>query len=181
MDEAEFRAWCGAGVALQAYLARRPVDDLQRMVGPWAKSGRRRITVRLVEEACWEYRDRDGAAEGVAVRRCYAGEGPRATGTSKRCAELMLANSSAIIPAIATHNVRTLAAALVAAERHGVAADTFEFQMLFGMAGPVEAALRRMGFVVRDYAPIGELIPGMAYLVRRLLENTSNEGFLRRT
>jgi RHH-type proline utilization regulon transcriptional repressor/proline dehydrogenase/delta 1-pyrroline-5-carboxylate dehydrogenase len=29
------------------------------------------------------------------------------------------------------------------------------------------------------YAPVGELIPGMAYLVRRLLENTSNESFLR--
>ena len=28
------------------------------------------------------------------------------------------------------------------------------------------------------YAPVGELVPGMAYLVRRLLENTSNESFL---
>ncbi|NIO09337.1 MAG: aldehyde dehydrogenase family protein, partial [Deltaproteobacteria bacterium] len=33
---------------------------------------------------------------------------------------------------------------------------------------------------MRVYTPIGELIPGMAYLVRRLLENTSNEGFIRR-
>src|SRR5205823_3557258 len=30
----------------------------------------------------------------------------------------------------------------------------------------------------REYCPVGELLPGMAYLVRRLLENTSNEGFL---
>src|SRR5213079_544727 len=36
-----------------------------------------------------------------------------------------------------------------------------------------------MGYRVREYCPIGELLPGMAYLVRRLLENTSNEGFLR--
>ena len=36
-----------------------------------------------------------------------------------------------------------------------------------------------MGHRVREYCPVGELIPGMAYLVRRLLENTSNEGFLR--
>jgi len=28
---------------------------------------------------------------------------------------------------------------------------------------------------------VGELLPGMSYLVRRLLENTSNEGFLRQT
>jgi RHH-type transcriptional regulator, proline utilization regulon repressor / proline dehydrogenase / delta 1-pyrroline-5-carboxylate dehydrogenase len=30
---------------------------------------------------------------------------------------------------------------------------------------------------MREYCPVGELLPGMAYLVRRLLENTSNEGF----
>ena len=53
--------------------------------------------------------------------------------------------------------------------------------MLYGMAEPVKAAVRRMGYVVREYTPVGELLPGMAYLVRRLLENTSNEGFLRRT
>jgi RHH-type proline utilization regulon transcriptional repressor/proline dehydrogenase/delta 1-pyrroline-5-carboxylate dehydrogenase len=32
---------------------------------------------------------------------------------------------------------------------------------------------------VRVYTPVGELVPGMAYLVRRLLENTSNESFIR--
>jgi len=36
-----------------------------------------------------------------------------------------------------------------------------------------------MGLRVRVYAPIGELVPGMGYLVRRLLENTSNESFVR--
>ena len=47
------------------------------------------------------------------------------------------------------------------------------------MAGPVKRALVEMGYRVREYSPVGELLPGMAYLVRRLLENTSNEGFLR--
>ena len=36
-----------------------------------------------------------------------------------------------------------------------------------------------MNIRVREDAPVGELIPGMAYLVRRLLENTSNESFLK--
>jgi len=52
--------------------------------------------------------------------------------------------------------------------------------MLYGMAEPVKRALKAMGFTVREYAPIGELLPGMAYLVRRLLENASNEGFLQK-
>src|SRR5438093_13389890 len=47
------------------------------------------------------------------------------------------------------------------------------------MAGPIKRALVDMGYRVREYCPVGELLPGMAYLVRRLLENTSNEGFLR--
>src|SRR5947208_5611343 len=51
--------------------------------------------------------------------------------------------------------------------------------MLYGMAEPVQAAIRRLGLRVRVYAPVGELVPGMAYLVRRLLENTSNESFVR--
>ena len=32
---------------------------------------------------------------------------------------------------------------------------------------------------MRVYTPYGQLLPGMAYLVRRLLENTANESFLR--
>ena len=51
--------------------------------------------------------------------------------------------------------------------------------MLYGMAEPMQAAIRRLGLRLRVYAPVGELVPGMAYLVRRLLENTSNESFVR--
>src|SRR5688500_12518481 len=47
------------------------------------------------------------------------------------------------------------------------------------MAEPIHAAVRRLGLRLRVYAPVGELVPGMAYLVRRLLENTSNESFVR--
>ncbi|MGH7957704.1 MAG: proline dehydrogenase family protein, partial [Opitutaceae bacterium] len=53
-----------------------------------------------------------------------------------------------------------------------------EFQALFGMADDLKRALIDGGYRVREYCAIGELLPGMAYLVRRLLENTSNEGFV---
>jgi len=51
--------------------------------------------------------------------------------------------------------------------------------MLYGMAEPMQAAVKRKGLRLRVYAPVGALVPGMAYLVRRLLENTSNESFVR--
>lgn len=177
LDEEEFRGWEGAGIALQAYL-KDTWDDLQRLIG-WAGSRGRRITVRLVKGAYWEYETVTARQKGWPVP--VFGTKSHTDWNFERCAELLLANSSTVTPAIATHNVRSLAAAMVAARRHGVAAHDFEFQMLFGMAEPVKRAVSRMGYMIREYAPVGALIPGMAYLVRRLLENTSNEGFLRRT
>ena len=47
------------------------------------------------------------------------------------------------------------------------------------MADALRDSLRDLGLRVRVYAPIGELLPGIAYLVRRLLENSANTGFLR--
>jgi RHH-type proline utilization regulon transcriptional repressor/proline dehydrogenase/delta 1-pyrroline-5-carboxylate dehydrogenase len=177
LEEEEFRGWSGAGIALQAYL-RETWDDLQRVIG-WTERGGRRITVRLVKGAYWEYEIVTARQKGWPVP-VFTVKG-QTDWNFERCAELMLARSPTIVPALATHNVRSLAAAMVAAERHNVPAESYEFQMLYGMAGPVKAALRRMGQVIREYAPTGELLPGMAYLVRRLLENTSNESFLRRT
>jgi RHH-type proline utilization regulon transcriptional repressor/proline dehydrogenase/delta 1-pyrroline-5-carboxylate dehydrogenase len=82
-------------------------------------------------------------------------------------------------PAIGSHNVRSIAHALALADMEGLAPREIEFQLLYGMADPVKAALRDMGQRVRVYTPYGKLLPGMAYLVRRLLENTANQSFLR--
>ena len=63
----------------------------------------------------------------------------------------------------------------------GVPRDRYEFQVLYGMAEPVRKGLLRGAGRIRLYCPFGELIPGMGYLVRRLLENTANESFLRQS
>ena len=81
--------------------------------------------------------------------------------------------------AFGSHNVRSIAHAQAMADQLGIERSRFEFQLLYGMAGPIKRALVAMGYRVREYCPVGELLPGMSYLVRRLLENTSNEGFLR--
>jgi RHH-type proline utilization regulon transcriptional repressor/proline dehydrogenase/delta 1-pyrroline-5-carboxylate dehydrogenase len=177
LDEEEFKGWEGMGVALQAYM-KEAWDDLQRLIG-WAQGRQRRITVRLVKGAYWEYETVTARQRGWPAP--VYGAKQHTDWNFERCAELLLANTAHVAPTIATHNVRSIAAAMVAARRHGVGQDAFEFQMLYGMAEPVKRAVSRMGYVLREYAPVGALIPGMAYLVRRLLENTSNEGFLRKT
>src|SRR4030042_6906746 len=45
------------------------------------------------------------------------------------------------------------------------------------MAEDVRAAVAAEGYRTRVYVPVGEIIPGMAYLVRRLLENSSNQAW----
>ena len=177
LDEQEFQGWDGAGIALQAYL-KETEGDLRRLAD-WARKGGRRITVRLVKGAYWEYETIVAAQKGWPVP--VFAKKAHTDGNYERCAEWMLANSDCITPAFGTHNVRSIASVLAAAERLGVPAERFEFQMLLGMAEPIKEALRKLGQALREYTPTGELLPGMAYLVRRLLENTSNEGFLHKT
>src|SRR5947209_10937975 len=92
---------------------------------------------------------------------------------------VLLENESIVTAAFGSHNVRSIAPAQAVADQLGIDPSRFEFQLLYGMAGPIKRALVEMGYRVREYSPVGELLPGMSYLVRRLLENTSNEGFLR--
>jgi len=81
--------------------------------------------------------------------------------------------------ALGSHNARSIAATLAALEKRGLPNSALELQMLYGMGDQLKAAAIEMGLRLREYAPIGELIPGMAYLVRRLLENSSNESWLK--
>src|SRR5207253_11187561 len=76
-------------------------------------------------------------------------------------------------------NRRSAAHAVPYARARGLPPAAVEHALLYGMAEPIHAALCRLGFRVRVYAPVGDLVAGMAYLVRRLLENTSNESFIR--
>ncbi len=175
LDEPEFAEYGNLGIVIQAYL-RESARDLDAFID-WAKTRPGRFTVRLVKGAYWDH-------ETVVARQrnwpIPVFERKAATDANyERLSARMLENHGALHSAFGSHNVRSVAGAIVAAEERGVAPDRYEFQMLYGMAGPLERALLAMGHRVREYCPIGDLVPGMAYLVRRLLENTSNEGFLR--
>src|SRR5262249_7646646 len=80
---------------------------------------------------------------------------------------------------LGSHNVRSLAHGLAVAQKLDLPRGSYEIQMLYGMAEPLKDTFASLGQRVRVYTPYGELLPGMAYLVRRLLENTSNQAFLR--
>ncbi|MEE2786423.1 MAG: L-glutamate gamma-semialdehyde dehydrogenase, partial [Myxococcota bacterium] len=143
----------------------------------WARTHGKRVTVRLVKGAYWDYETVQAAQNGWSCPVWL--DKADSDACFERCTALMLQNHDAIRSAIGSHNVRSIAYEIAQAEKHGVPNDGFEIQCLYGMAEPIKAACAERGLRVRVYTPVGELIPGMAYLVRRLLENTSNESWLK--
>ncbi|MSU23658.1 MAG: hypothetical protein EXS32_07530 [Opitutus sp.] len=175
LEEVEFRDQPAIGIAIQAYL-RDAERDLRNLVA-WARKNNRPIGVRLVKGAYWDYetilaQQRDWPVPVWAKK-------PESDANFEKLSLLLFENIDLVAPAFATHNVRSCAHAIAQAERLKIDPRAYEFQALYGMANELKSALLANGQRVREYCAIGELLPGMAYLVRRLLENTSNEGFLR--
>lgn len=173
-----------AGLAMQAYL-RTGDDDAKRII-EWAKRTGRQVTVRLVKGAYWDYETIHAEQMGWPVPVWS-----RKSDTDA-CFERMTRQFIEAMPrskaeggvklALGSHNVRSIAVALALLKKHSLPINALELQMLHGMADQLkltavdspEGQLR-----LREYVPVGEMIPGMAYLVRRLLENTSNESWLK--
>jgi RHH-type proline utilization regulon transcriptional repressor/proline dehydrogenase/delta 1-pyrroline-5-carboxylate dehydrogenase len=174
LTEAEF-ADVEAGIVIQAYL-RDSRDDLADLVA-WSSQRPRPITVRLVKGAYWDTETVHARAEGWPVP-VYEHK-DETDANYERCVRLLHDHHGEVRAAFGSHNIRSLAYAITYARSRGIPDAGYEIQMLYGMAEPMHAAIKRLGMRLRVYAPVGELVPGMAYLVRRLLENTSNESFVR--
>ncbi len=175
MMEPEFRSYRHFGCVIQAYL-RDSLADVQTMT-KFARERGTPLTIRLVKGAYWDYETVEAEQRRWEIP-VYTNK-QESDANFEACALFLLQNFKFIRAAFGSHNVRSISAAIVAAEKLGVPKNGFEIQMLYGMADPIKKSLVDMGYRVREYAPVGELIPGMAYLVRRLLENTSNESWLR--
>ncbi|MFZ0964429.1 MAG: proline dehydrogenase family protein [Terriglobia bacterium] len=161
--DATLRVFCSAdaprdamGIALQSYL-RRTEADVEEML-------KRGVRIRLVKGAYKEPSD-IAFARKRDVDRNY-----------QKLTEKLLA--SGIYHAIATHDERIIAATERFARAHGIAAENFEFQMLYGIRRQLQRALVQQGWRVRLYVPFGrEWYP---YFMRRLAERPANLFFLMR-
>ena len=176
LGEDEFRDGPSAGMVLQAYL-RDGGELLDRVLAFGAEHERASpLTIRLVKGAYWDH-------ELVEARQ-HGWEPPvwEHKAESDRSFEALtlrlLDARPAVRVAVASHNLRSVAHALAANRARGGDDADLELQVLRGLGDDLGHALTRLGHRVRVYCPVGDLVAGMAYLVRRLLENTSNESFL---
>jgi RHH-type transcriptional regulator, proline utilization regulon repressor / proline dehydrogenase / delta 1-pyrroline-5-carboxylate dehydrogenase len=173
--EEEFRDRTDLGVTLQAYL-RDTEQDLKSWI-EWAKRRGNPITVRLVKGAYWD-QETIKAAQHDWQQPVFSHKSST-DASFENLTRILLENHEYLYAAIGSHNVRSQAHAIAITKELNIPRRRIELQVLYGMADKLAKALVDQGFRVRVYCPYGDLIPGMAYLIRRLLENTANSSFLR--
>jgi RHH-type transcriptional regulator, proline utilization regulon repressor / proline dehydrogenase / delta 1-pyrroline-5-carboxylate dehydrogenase len=165
------------GLVLQAYL-RDTENDLDELLD-WAKQKKIQISIRLVKGAYWDYETVKAEQNGweAPVWKVKA----ESDAAFERLSYKILENHSICHFACASHNIRSISAVMETARELKVPEDRYEFQVLYGMAEPIRNSILKVAGRVRLYSPYGAMVPGMGYLVRRLLENTANESFLRQS
>ncbi|MCY6489073.1 L-glutamate gamma-semialdehyde dehydrogenase [Leptolyngbya sp. GGD] len=173
--EEEFRSRSDVGMTIQGYL-RDSQADLQGLID-WAKERGTPITVRLVKGAYWDQETIKAVQKDW--QQPVFNDKAETDANYERLTELLLENHEVLNAAIGSHNVRSQAHALAIATALEIPKSRIEFQTLYGMGDKLAKAIVEQGYRVRVYCPYGELIPGMSYLIRRLLENTANSSFLR--
>jgi RHH-type proline utilization regulon transcriptional repressor/proline dehydrogenase/delta 1-pyrroline-5-carboxylate dehydrogenase len=165
------------GIAVQAYLGTAR-EDVAAIIAAARRFGRR-ICVRLVKGAYWD------TEIALAAQRNWQAPvllDKAATDAGyERLTEALFEAQDCVFPAFASHNVRSISHAVAQARSRGRADSSWEIQMLYGMAEPLAAALAGTGVPLRVYVPTGDLMSGIAYLIRRLVENTANTSILRQT
>src|SRR5262249_21807233 len=182
LDEPEFLP-LSAGIVLQAYLP--DSHRAQRALTEWAIARRRRggapIKLRIVKGANLAMERIEAAVHGWP-------QAPYETKAEvdanyKRMLEYGCRpeHAEAVHLGIASHNLFDIAYGLVLRAAHDVGAQV-EFEMLEGMANQQARAVQARAGGLLLYAPVvraEDFHSAIAYLVRRLDENTAPDNFLR--
>jgi RHH-type proline utilization regulon transcriptional repressor/proline dehydrogenase/delta 1-pyrroline-5-carboxylate dehydrogenase len=177
LQDPRLAGWDGFGVVVQAYGKR--ASAVIEWLYALAEHYDRKIMVRLVKGAYWDYEIKRAQVEGLNSFPVFT----RKSATDVAylcCAKQLLAATDRIYPQFATHNAHSVAAvqALSAAAESDLS-DAYEFQCLHGMGESLYKHITtNSDSHCRIYAPVGEHRDLLAYLVRRLLENGANSSFV---
>jgi RHH-type proline utilization regulon transcriptional repressor/proline dehydrogenase/delta 1-pyrroline-5-carboxylate dehydrogenase len=182
LDEAEFQP-LSAGIVLQAYLP--DSHRVQRALTEWAVARRARggapIKLRIVKGANLAMERIEAAVHGWP--QAPYEDKAEVDANYKRMLEYGCRpeHAAAVHLGVASHNLFDVAYGLVLREAHGVQ-PWVEFEMLEGMANHQARAVQARAGGLLLYAPVvraEDFHSAIAYLVRRLDENTAPENFLR--
>lgn len=170
--EEEFKGYPHFGIVVQSYL-KESLEDLKGLID-FCKKRKQKITIRLVKGAYWDSEFLMSRQKNWPIPVWTAKE--ETDLNFEKALILLFKESKHVKIAVGSHNIRSIACALAHHKNHPEA--QLEFQFLYGMAEGTALALSRRGYLTRLYCAMGDLIPGMSYLVRRLLENSANQSFI---
>lgn len=167
-----------AGIVLQSYLP--DSFAIQKELTDFAKKRRKPIKIRFVKGANLEMEKVEASIKGWPLAPYSRKEDTDAN--YKRMVEFALQkeNAAAVKVGIGSHNVFDIAYAWILAEGNGVA-DAVTFEMLEGMAEPTGRVLQTLTKNLLLYCPVvlkRDFQNAVAYLMRRLDENTAPQNFL---
>ncbi len=182
LDEPDLRHF-DAGIVLQAYLP--DSFDVLRELVDWAagrgESDGGTVKVRLVKGANLAMESVEAAMHGW--RRAPYASKAETDANFTRMLDWVLdpARLSHLRIGIASHNLFDVAWGHLLAAQRGVS-DRVEIEMLQGMSPGVDATVRAAAGGLRLYTPVvaaADFDTALAYLFRRLEENSRGENFLR--
>ncbi|HJK87590.1 MAG TPA: bifunctional proline dehydrogenase/L-glutamate gamma-semialdehyde dehydrogenase PutA [Candidatus Megaira endosymbiont of Hartmannula sinica] len=169
ISDPRLKEYDGVGIVIQAY-QRKSFDAINYFIS-LAKSLEKKINIRLVKGAYWDTdikksQEMQEKHYPVFTKKIYTDANYIAI------AKLMLDNQKFVNSAFATHNALTVAIILEIGKD-----KIFEFQKLHGMGNLLHQEISNLR-PVRIYAPVGKMKDLLPYLMRRMLENGANSGFI---
>lgn len=170
----ELHDFAATGIVLQAYLRDAYPHYLQIL--ELAKTRGMIMPIRLVKGAYWDAEVVEANAQGLNAPQFLNKE---ETDLHYRQLIIKIFESYPHVSlCLAGHNFSDHAFAEVLRERLFPTISEIEHQCLHMTYEALSTALSKMGWATRNYIPVGSLLVGMGYLVRRIMENSSQVGVL---
>lgn len=169
VQEEEFQKHGEWGIAHQVYLL--DSEDFLEKIIRFARELKTSLTVRIVKGAYWDYEYTIAEQKNWPLPVYTSREETDAS--FERNVDLALANYPAIKTAIGSHNLSSIAYAMARQQQLGLPKDALEVQVLYGLGWPLVRPALKLGYPTSVYVGIGDMLGGMGFLARRLLENTS--------
>lgn len=174
LETPELHDYADTGIVIQAYL-RDGYDHLKDVIA-LAKERGIMMPVRLVKGAYWDAETVEGDAHSFNAPQFLNKE---ETDIHYRQLVIKILESYPHLKlAVASHNFSDHAFTEATKELFFPHVGEVEHQCLHMTYEALSTALAKMGWATRNYVPVGSLLVGMAYLVRRIMENSSQVGVL---
>jgi RHH-type transcriptional regulator, proline utilization regulon repressor / proline dehydrogenase / delta 1-pyrroline-5-carboxylate dehydrogenase len=174
LETPELSDYQQTGIVLQAYLrdAGRHLDDIICL----AKKRKLAMPLRLVKGAYWDAETVEADAHSFDAPEYLNKE--ETDLNFRQMAIKIFQNWPNVQLCLASHNFSDHCFVETLRSERFDHTPLIEHQCLHMTYESLSVGMAQMGWNVRNYVPVGNLLVGMAYLVRRIMENSSQVGVL---